>query len=54
MKLEFMKKMKRMSEFRERKKRKMMNPHTKKNINSLQSGYFSKPFGLETPGKYEY
>jgi hypothetical protein len=43
--------MKRMLEFR---KRMMMNTQMNMNITLHQSRYFSEPFGLETPSKYEY
>jgi hypothetical protein len=51
MKLEYKKKI---LEFRERMKRKMLNPQTKRKITLHRSGYFSKPSILETPNKYEY
>jgi hypothetical protein len=51
--LEFRKMMKIMSEFRKRMKRKI-SPQTKRKITSHQSIYFSDPFGLENPIKYEY
>jgi hypothetical protein len=47
----FRKKMKRTSKLR---KRMMMNPQKKRKITLHQSGYFSEPSGLESPGKYEY